>query len=201
MVARSNISTPPAAIAIPSKAPTSDSTMASAKNGAVTRQRLAPKADRTAASLVRNAARARRRLATLAHAISRTKMVAICIAAKTGTISSPIPCSANDMKTIPTPSFDSGYSCANRWATSDKSSRACSIVTPSLRRPNTANWVPDPLVGLAFRVSRRGIHSSCFCGNMKPSGITPITVACSPFTFSITPITLGSESYRVAHAW
>ena len=120
-VARSNSSTPTNAIPIPNTAPAIDRTTASEKNGSITWKRLAPSAERTAASLVRNAARASSRLATLAHAISSTKIVAICIAAKIGNASSPMACWMNESNRTPTPSFDSGYSVASRCAIIDSS--------------------------------------------------------------------------------
>ena len=132
---------------MPSTAPASESITASEKIGIITRSRLAPNADRRAASLVRVAARASSRLATLAHAMRSTKIVATCMAPNTAFSSGPVSFSTKVTNTVPTPSLLSGYSWASRRAIIANSSCACSTVTPSLSRPNTVIDGPVPRVG------------------------------------------------------
>ena len=44
-----------------------------------------------------------------------------------------------------------------------------------------------------------GSQRSAFCGNLKPSGITPITMAGTSLTLTVRPITEGSLPYRFFH--
>ena len=98
------------AIKMPAIAPATASRSASERKGAMTLSRLPPSAIRTAASFVRVAARAKRRLATFAQAISRTLSTATIIAPKRASISLLVVAREGVKSRIPTPSFDSGYS-------------------------------------------------------------------------------------------
>ena len=78
-----------------------------------------------------------------------------------------------------------------------RSALACAVVTPGLSRANTCMPRLSRRVGSAIGAS--GIHSRCVSGNLKPSGMTPITVCGRPLTVIERPTTAGSPAYRRRH--
>ena len=97
------------------------------------RQRLAPMAFRTAISRERDAARASRRFATFAHAISSTKPTAASSTSRDARMS-PTKYSRRGVSVTPLPVFSFGYSSASCAAMAFISVSACSKLTPSLSR-------------------------------------------------------------------
>ena len=128
-----NASVPHCGISSPSPPPSADKRRLSVSNCRIIRARLAPIAARKAISLPRADARARRRFATFALAISNTHPTApnkIYKALRT----SPIISSRNDLVATPKKLFESGYCFSSAAAIVAKSVCACSIVAPDFKR-------------------------------------------------------------------
>ena len=117
--------TPTHAMAMPSSAPTPASTSDSVSSCATIRRRLAPRAVRIATSLVREAARASSRFATLEQAMSSTPNTAPIIVQSIRVGSSPMADSVNGIMSGATPSFSLGCSCAMRRLVAARSWSAC----------------------------------------------------------------------------
>jgi hypothetical protein len=69
--------------------------------------------------------------------------------------------------------------------------------TPGLRRPNTSNCrdprsFPDALAGIA----PSGCQTTALLGNFDRSGMMPTTVAGTPLTRSVEPISAALPPYR-----
>ena len=166
------------------------------------RRRVAPSAARIVSSRCRVVARASSRLATFAHAISRTNDTA---ASRTSAASfTPrTTWSRSGTSRNRRPVLNRGYFAASPAADVSASARAWPSVTPSFRRPSTP-------IDRAPRAKRRpsngsapsGIHRSVAAGkvrNEKPAGNTPTTCTARPSSVSVAPTASAAPAKRRCH--
>src|SRR5229473_3304684 len=145
------------------------------------RERAAPSADRTANSLERDVARAKSRLATLAHAISNTKPTAPNNIQSMELTSAT---SASFMGVTRSGDFGLassmvGWAAAYWWRSTTISALACSRFSPGFKRPNMLkNGLSGrDLGGIDDHSDGRVIHTSMPGeGNWKRGGRTPMMV-------------------------
>ena len=169
----------------PAAAPAPASTRLSVNNCRTSRARDAPTAARMLISSERPAPRASIRLATFAHAMTRTRPVTVRRSAASGKSS---PRSAGDSPdearetTAVRPLFVSGYVCSSLAAMAVTAAPACCAVVPGSRRPITRSHnVPRSSSHLACAVLMAGsaaigsqISAACpSSGPVKPSAATP----------------------------
>ena len=167
-------------------------TMLSTSSCRITRQRVAPSAMRTAISRERCAERDSSRLATFAHAISRTNPTAPIIDRNTALIEPPLNRSLKVATAMRVNSlFVSGYWAASRAAMVFISVCACAREYSCFSRPNTLRGRLPRFS--CSTVGMKGAHISAPVGNFIPSGITPMIVAGWPFTRIGRPMTPASE--------
>jgi hypothetical protein len=195
---RLNQARPPTAISIPMAAPASERTPTSIRSWRMTRTRLAPRAERTATSFSRPAARANRRLATFAHPMSSTPIAAPSIAMRSPNSSSPMTNFVNGSTTGAKPSLASGYCVSSRSPMVANSAEARSSETPSRRRPNPGSCGPSPR-SCSSGFTSSGAHMSASIGNLNPSGATPTIVRDSPLVRTTCPKTSGDPSNCSCH--
>ena len=138
-----------------------------------------PSAVRIAISRCRAAARASKRLATLAQAINKTKTTAAKIVMRAGR-TSPIKSLWNEKTRSERPVFDFEYCCSSRAAMVFISASHCWIVTPAFDSTHNANEMIVTIIHV-FRHERMQrdqiiLARSPSTGNRKPGGMTPSTV-------------------------
>ena len=125
--------TPHHASARPAAAPASASSRLSVRSCRTTRQRPAPSAARIASSRRLPPARISSRLATFAHATSRTSVTAPS-RISSGSREEPVSCSRIGTTAAPTFSLLSGYCFSRRLAITCRSACACAAEMPGLSR-------------------------------------------------------------------
>ncbi len=133
----------------PSRPAASASSALSVTSCETSRRRLAPSAARTPSSLVLALARASRRFATLAHAISSTSATAPASRFSVGRVA-PTSCSCSGTTIAPLPSLETGYACSSRAATAVISACARSRPTPFLQPRHDAVVVRAARGGLGL---------------------------------------------------
>ena len=118
----------------PKKPPRHDKMTLSVNNCWITRQRLAPTAVRMANSFCRTEARANKRFATFAHAISRTRPTAPNKIKSAGFTLRTRESRMGETETLSVLSIHLGLARRKRSPASRISERACSNVTPGFKR-------------------------------------------------------------------
>ena len=152
------------------------------------RQRVAPTDARIEISRDRPAARASSRLATLAQAMSRTNSAVAMTMSGPGAVSRrPTCCSPNLTAVAWTPVLVCGYSRDCCAAIAASSALPSSAPTPSASRPKTSSVRASRGCPVRAGIEASGCHSVCRNGNPNPSGMTPITTAGTPATFTVRP--------------
>ena len=197
-MARLNIVIAPYATAVPAIAPPAESTSASVRNCRTTAARDAPSAVRMPTSFVLCAARSRRRFATFAQAMRRTRNTAPSIEYSSWRGCGPICASMNPLTSAVKFAFDSLNSAASCLAIVAKSTVAWSIVTPGLSFPITFSPCPSPRLPASGSICN-GSQMLAPSGNEYFSGITPTIVNGWPFARITWPSTLDSPPKRVFH--
>ncbi len=92
----------------------------------------------------------------------------------------------------------SGSSPAARRPSAASSACASSSVAPGASRPKMV--MPGPRRGASGSTpGRNGVHASCATGNVKPSGITPTTVAYASPSCTVCPTIAESPAKRARH--
>ena len=158
----------PAESARPSRPAHAASTRLSTRSCRTMRQRLAPIDIRTETSCARVAARASSRLATFAHAISRTNATAPVIAANSATMGPPTPLRKASRRSSRSRSV-SGYALASDAITPCRSARAWSRVTDSRNRPNLSADAPgDRSAHRRSSAGQRPPDLAIWPGNQSP---------------------------------
>lgn len=94
----------------------------------------------------------------------------------------------------------SGYSAASRDMMPASSSMAASRLTPPRSAPNTVRGKPSPR-GVPSTSRRSGTQIFSIAGKAKPSGMTPMISAGSPFTVTTWPSTSRSPPKRSIQIW
>ena len=156
------------------------------------RQRVAPSDTRTDISRARFAARANSRLATLAHAISSTNADRAQQREKDHADRTAVLLLVERLHPRSMSLLVSGYS--RREPFRDGEQLRLRLRTSGVlgSRPNTRRAARVPLLLLEIRIAASGCHRSAFCGNLKPSGMTPTITAGTSLTRTVRPITHGS---------
>ncbi len=156
-----------------------------------TRRREAPRAARTAISLRRPRARVKRRLPTLAQAISSTRPTAASSIRSVGR-TSPTIRSWSETTVPPQPAFSCGYSCSSRLEITSSSLLAAARSAPGASRATDCRlWFSR--TARSASLSPRGTQISLATGNHearpKSAGMTPTIVYGSPFSCRDRPRT------------
>ena len=183
----------------PAAQPIPVSTRLSVKNCRINRPRLAPSAARMAVSALRRVARAKSRLATFEHAISKTSATAPSSSHRVDW-TSPKTASVSDSTLPPRPAFVSGNSFSSRCMMASIWVWAVVRVAPGLSRANTSKKFAARDAPASTSVS--GSQSSRAAFLVRPAdpaasndgGITPMIVSRRPSRVSAWPMAEGSPA-------
>ena len=162
------------------------------------RPRPAPMAARMAISRLRTVARTSSRFATLAQAMSSTKLTApTSTSSDCRTLRTMISCIASTPKP-PCRPIALGKAARNSAVACCSCAFAAESVTPGFRRP--AAWKNCPcitLFGSIWKGSQMSGGPVCDCTASESNGLSTPTTSCgSPFSDSVRPITVASPPNR-----
>ena len=185
----------------------------SVSNWRISCERPAPIASRIAISRRRAEARARSRLATFEHAMSRTSPTIVSNTAPPRSSGRRIPgnttASASGATEILRPLFESGYCCSSARAALLKFASACAAVTPGLSRPAVLKTVEPRSCSQSpdWRDTTAGaiIDGSHISGPnidvtpLNPLGATPTMVKSRRLSVIVRPTTSELPPNRRCH--